>query len=87
MKVRFKTNLDLHHSEVFPTDIPARPIVGDIVFSKKIWKQGTQLKLVVVAVELSETEIIAELHLPKFWQNISDFYMNFYEPLTGSQFI
>lgn len=32
-----KTNLDLHHSESWPTELPAVPNVGDYIVSARKW--------------------------------------------------
>ena len=47
--VTCKTNLDLHHSESWPTELPAIPNVGDYIVSARKWGVF-QLRLKVVSV-------------------------------------
>jgi len=54
MNVRCRTNLDLMPCEVWPTELPAVPRVGDYVESGHVWrpngKGGMVLRLVVCTV-------------------------------------
>lgn len=47
--VTCKTNLDLHHSESWPTELPAVPNVGDYIVSARKWGVF-QLRLKVTSV-------------------------------------
>jgi len=87
MKIRCHTNLDLHHCERFPEELPCRPMKGDIITS------STGLELAVVgigfratrsiqnpmwsdwkATEVTETICNVELHLPPHrFENITTF--------------
>lgn len=81
MKVYFHTNIDVHN-EKWPTELPYRPMVGDLVRSSTKWRDGYQLELVIVRITLTEDEIDAELSLvTSRFACISDFN-KFYEKVT-----
>lgn len=91
MKVSCHTNLDLV-SEIWPTDLPAAPRVGDKIRSQYVWDNGFQLDLEVVSVtwvyvtkaDLSQGYIpMIELHIPshRAW-TIRSFY-EWYAPKIG----
>ena len=91
-----RTNLDLHRYEIWPTELPCRPITGDLIVSNYIHKWHVKkqerceirLELEVVRVRFQDGNIYVELHLPKGrYESISDFYKNFYQPLIGQLFI
>lgn len=47
--VRFRTNLDLHHSEEWPERLLGRPVVGDLVQSRTS-RRGVKLELEIKRV-------------------------------------
>ena len=78
VKVRCITNLDeVMRYETFPTKLPSRPIVGDIIESATWHNSLTKVVLEVVQVTWvkDNDKWIAEveLHLPKSWLNIEQF--------------
>lgn len=50
MKLRCKTNLDLHHAEKWPEDLPCLPAVGDEIFSGHVWKTPRGSRVLVLKV-------------------------------------
>lgn len=83
MKVKCRTNLDLHY-EVWPDDLPAIPRVGDLIESCVTHNKTFKLRLEVYSVtwrQNQEPEI--ELHIPNYRQwSIAQFY-EWYAPLVG----
>ena len=50
IKVHCRTNLDLDPAEIWPTELPAVPRVGDLIQSATKWRNGFQLRLEVMSV-------------------------------------
>ena len=50
VKVYCRTNMDLHHGEIWPSELPARPMIGDYIRSDCIRRERFQLELIVVRV-------------------------------------
>lgn len=86
MEVMCKTNLDIDPRESFPTDLDALPLPGHRIVSNKIWSNGFQLELEVVAVKWSprtESPFFGEkatrwipeieMNLPPYIKSITDF--------------
>jgi hypothetical protein len=85
MNIRCHTNLDLHPCERWTSELPCRPMVGDIITSST----GLELEVVRISFKegssmvsldgygerkLKETICHVELHLPKYrFENISKF--------------
>jgi len=79
MKIHCHTNLDLHHCERWPEELPCRPVKGDIITS------STGLELEVCRITFKEHKnnygtheksvtIAVELHLvPNRFEHISAF--------------
>lgn len=83
MEIRCHTNLDLHCSEKWPEELPARPMLGDLICSST----GLELSVVRVKfgypvydfsyqVERSKPKCMCyvELHLPPYrFNNVTEF--------------
>jgi hypothetical protein len=77
MKISCQTNLDDIYEE-WPTELPFRPMVGDLIQSKR----GFELEVVQITIDAfakyplkgPELVLTVELHIPKYrCENISDF--------------
>jgi hypothetical protein len=78
IKIHCHTNLDLHPSEKWPTELPCRPMVGDIIQSSIERRNGVKLELQVVRITFTsrndEIVVDTELHLqPTRFPTIFDF--------------
>lgn len=77
MRVHCRTNLDIWQSEVFPTELPAVPRIGDKITSSTKWG-SFRLKLEVIDVTWDYLDVcgywmpVIELHIPNGF-SISDF--------------
>ena len=75
MKINCFTNLDINCYEKWPTELPFRPMVGDIITSST----GLQLEVVRITIYggatiLEPVTVDVELHLPKGrFENITKF--------------
>lgn len=94
IKVSCRSNLDLDN-EVWPTELPCRPVVGDYIESLKLHNKGphhtVRLRLRVCSVTFEPDiddsyKVCVELHLPSHFENIASFY-EWYERLTGRTFL
>ena len=93
MKVKCRTNLDLHREE-WPTEMLAIPSVGDFIVSAAIWDNDFQLRLEVVSITWKRMltfscgnshawQPIIELHIPRHYSfTITKFY-DWYAPKVG----
>lgn len=68
MNIICRTNLDLHPAEKWPTSLPVRPVVGDVIESATEWPNGRlQLKVVGITWTYSKNQedwvFIVELNL------------------------
>ena len=87
MRVVCRTNLDLH-GEIWPTELPALPNVGDLIQSNQKWGVF-QLRLKVIRITWKRYNIehnwYPEIELHDHWaqpRSITEFY-EWYAPLVG----
>lgn len=69
IKVHCHTNLDLC-GELWPTELPCRPMVGDYIESATIRSGGFRLTLQVTRVTLTQNSVDVELHMTNMHKSL-----------------
>ena len=86
MNLKLRTNLDLHRSDEVEmgrlSEILSANNIIPRVGESVILKNSPLLKLCVDAVSYDADGVVVELHLPKHWKTLTEFYQ-WYAPRHG----